>query len=244
MKWHVDGMNRYAVGRFSLLLGIVITDCSLSGSGGLVVWPGSHQEVATYFRRRCPSSSSSEEEEDIQQTFCDQPPILQSTPVEILASPGDLIVCHYSLAHSKSLNSNRNAPYHRQIIYFRLRHVVNDPHPLSNLYNGWNLTVDSSRHFSRHSSHSSHSSRPSSSHQQTFQNDEQSSTASLRMVINRCTRTYTRERAATMTSAIIYNWLEEFYSPGNEFQQIFFLKTFYLIIWNHGDIMLPSLRVR
>ena len=215
LKWHVDGMNRYALGRFSLLLGIVITDCSLSGSGGLVVWPSSHRQVANYFRRRS-SASSSSSNEDVQ-TFCDQPPTLDSTPVELLARPGDLIVCHYSLAHSKSLNVNMNAPYHRQIVYFRLRHVANDPHSLSNLYDGWNVNVAPS-----HSLHYSAS--------------------SLRMAINSCTRTCTRERCATMTSAIVYNWLKEFYSP-DEFKRIFFSETLHLMIRNHVDILLPSLRV-
>ena len=111
---HLDGMytpdNGVPAGSvlsFTMLAGIVLSDVDTPSAGNLVVWPGSHRVLEKYFRDRGPKS-----------LLAGMPAVDLGRPEPVLARAGDVVLCHYQLAHAAGANTS---PHVRYAAYFRLK---------------------------------------------------------------------------------------------------------------------------
>jgi hypothetical protein len=111
---HLDGLHTPTNGvpagevrSFTLLVGVILSDVTGPGEGNLTVWPGSHRLYESYFRDKGPQS-----------LLGGMPPIALPDPVEVTGSAGDVVLCHYQLAHAVGANTS---PHVRYAVYFRLK---------------------------------------------------------------------------------------------------------------------------
>jgi hypothetical protein len=116
---HIDGLytpdNGVPAGSvlsFTMLAGIVLSDVTTPDAGNLVVWPGSHRVLEDYFRARGPRS-----------LLAGMPNVELGRPEPVLARAGDVIFCHYQLAHAAGPNTS---PHVRYAVYFRLKRKGHD----------------------------------------------------------------------------------------------------------------------
>jgi hypothetical protein len=116
---HLDGMytptNGVPEGKimnFTALVGVLLSDLPEGDSGNLVVWPGTHRIYEQYFREHGPQS-----------LLEGMPQVELPQPVQITGSAGDVVLCHYQVAHGIAGNAS---PHVRYAIYFRLYHVDHD----------------------------------------------------------------------------------------------------------------------
>lgn len=113
---HLDGMYtptngvpKGKINSFSMLLGVMLSDVPHEFMGNLSVWPGTHHLYEQYFREHGPES-----------LLDGMPPIDLPQPVQMLGKAGDIVLCHYQLAHAIAQNAS---PHIRYAIYFRLLSV-------------------------------------------------------------------------------------------------------------------------
>jgi ectoine hydroxylase-related dioxygenase (phytanoyl-CoA dioxygenase family) len=114
---HIDGTytpnNRVpkgAIGSFTALAGVFLTDIPNQYWGNFTVWPGSHRILQDYFRKHGIESLRTR----------GLPPIPLPEPVQLTAKAGDAIFCHYMTVHTVVANVS---PYIRYAVFFRLAHV-------------------------------------------------------------------------------------------------------------------------
>jgi hypothetical protein len=113
---HLDGMYtptngvpRGKILSFTMLVGVMLSDVEQPPAGNLVVWPGTHHLYQDYFRRRGPRS-----------LLEGMPEVALPTPVPVTGRAGDVVFCHYQLAHAAGPNTS---PHIRYAVYFRLEHA-------------------------------------------------------------------------------------------------------------------------
>jgi ectoine hydroxylase-related dioxygenase (phytanoyl-CoA dioxygenase family) len=116
---HLDGMytpdNGVPAGSilsFTMLAGMVLSDVDGPDAGNLVVWPGSHRILEGYFRARGPKS-----------LLAGMPEIDLGQAEPVFARAGDVVLCHYQLAHAAGPNTS---PHIRYAVYFRLKRKGHD----------------------------------------------------------------------------------------------------------------------
>ncbi len=101
-------------GTFTCLAGIFLSDQAAADSGNLWVWPGSHRALAAKLKNEGPDS-----------IFENVHPKFDMVPRQITGTTGDLLLCHYMLAHNMGTNTSVHT---RRMSYYRLRtkdHAVN-----------------------------------------------------------------------------------------------------------------------
>ena len=111
---HIDGVptgiNGLEMGspisNFTALVGVFLTRLDREFAGNLTVWPGSHHRLEQHFRSRGPEAMLE-----------GMPRIDLGDPVQLFANPGDVVLCHYQLAHNAAVNVSSND---RIAIYFRV----------------------------------------------------------------------------------------------------------------------------
>ena len=118
-KPHLDGMytptNGVPQGRiasFTMLIGVALSDVSEPFAGNLTVWPRTHHLYEKYFREHGPEA-----------LLHGMPPVLLPEPVHLTARAGDVMLCHYELAHTAAPNIS---PHTRYASYFRASHGNHD----------------------------------------------------------------------------------------------------------------------
>ena len=143
---HVDGFpaphNGVAEGTvlpFTILVGVFLSEVETEFAGNFTVWPGSHFRVEKYFNERGPRA--------LREGMPDLPKLGIGDPVQLKGSPGDVVLCHYALAHSAAVNLSDND---RSACFFRLGHLElyerEDPeYPrhawthLTDMWTGWKI---------------------------------------------------------------------------------------------------------
>ena len=127
---HLDGMytpdNGVPAGSvlsFTMLAGIVLSDVETPDAGNLVVWPGSHLVLERYFRAQGPKS-----------LLAGMPKVDLGRPEPVRARAGDVILCHYQLAHAAGPNTS---PHVRYAAYFRLKRKGHDRLEWETLIDVW-----------------------------------------------------------------------------------------------------------
>jgi hypothetical protein len=130
---HIDGIPTPHNGvpgteimNFSALIGVFLTEVNREFAGNFTVWPGSHLLLEQHFRQRGPQAIGE-----------GMPRIELGNPLQLHCSPGDVVFCHYQLAHSVTVNLSSNDRY---AVYFRI--WLNDLgnqrwKRLTNIWDGW-----------------------------------------------------------------------------------------------------------
>lgn len=108
---HIDGFSVNAeLHRFTLLVGVLLSDCPRAGMGNFAVYPGTHRQSARYLR-----------EHGI--------PALRPGPVgrldlpeavQVTGKAGDVVLCHHQLVHGMAGNLS---PHIRYMAYYRIYHA-------------------------------------------------------------------------------------------------------------------------
>jgi ectoine hydroxylase-related dioxygenase (phytanoyl-CoA dioxygenase family) len=110
------------------LVGVYLTPVTGEFAGNFTVWPGSHIQLQSYFRRCGPTVM-----------YEGRPTIDLGGSLRLPAMPGDVIIAHYQLAHTAAVNLSCND---RIAIYFRLwLRDIDDRRweLLTNIWTGWRL---------------------------------------------------------------------------------------------------------
>ena len=127
---HLDGMHTPTNGvpsgqilNFTMLLGVVLSDVPQPFSGNLAVWPGTHHLYEQYFQ-----------EHGWESLLNGMPPVELPQPEQLTAQAGDVVLCHYQLAHGITANVSPNIRY---AIYFRLHHTEHETHGKQTMTDIW-----------------------------------------------------------------------------------------------------------
>jgi hypothetical protein len=127
---HLDGMYSPTNGvrpgtiqNFTMLVAVFLSDVPEPYSGNFTVWPGTHRLYETYFREHGPES-----------LLEGMPKVALPEPEQITARAGDVVLCHYQIAHCAGPNVS---PHVRYGIFFRLSHVDHSEQKLEVMKNIW-----------------------------------------------------------------------------------------------------------
>lgn len=126
-----NGLQGTEIQNFTALVGIFLTEVKTAFAGNFTVWPGSHIVLEKHFRER--GKTALEE---------GMPSIPLGEPMQLLAKPGDLVLCHYGLAHSAAPNIS---DHDRIAIFLRLwfKEIAAPEakeqrwHNLTHIWHGW-----------------------------------------------------------------------------------------------------------
>ena len=129
-----NGVQGAEIKPFTALIGVFLSEVSSECAGNFTVWPGSHLLLEQHFRQRGSSALTE-----------GMPQIPLGEPKQLLCSPGDMVLCHYQLAHAAAVNVSNNDRY---AVFFRLWFHELDAHKstnarpaawehLTNLWLGW-----------------------------------------------------------------------------------------------------------
>ncbi len=107
---HIDGLSPdRAIERFSMLVGVLLSDAPGKSMGNLAVYPGTHLSVARRVR-----------EHGLEAARAGLIAKLRlPAPVQITGKAGDAVICHHQLAHGKMKNFSHEI---RSMAYFRIYH--------------------------------------------------------------------------------------------------------------------------
>jgi Phytanoyl-CoA dioxygenase (PhyH) len=133
---HIDGIGNglnglpsgSAISNFTALVGVFLTRLDSEFAGNLTVWPGSHHRLEKHFKHRGPQAMQE-----------GMPRIELGDPIQLMANPGDVVICHYQLAHAAAVNLT---PNDRIAVYFRvwLQGIENRRWELlTNIWDGWKI---------------------------------------------------------------------------------------------------------
>jgi hypothetical protein len=127
---HLDGMHSPTNGvpegtiqNFTALLGILLSDLPGPHMGNFTVWPGTHHLYERYFREHSPQS-----------LLNGMPQVPLPEPHPIIGRAGDIVFCHYQLAHGVTPNVS---PHVRYAVFFRLTHVEHEAQKWESMTDIW-----------------------------------------------------------------------------------------------------------
>ena len=128
-----NGVPGTAIQNFTALLGVFLTDVKRDFAGNFTVWPGSHLILEEYFREYGRTALEN-----------GMPNLPLGDPVQLHCQPGDVVFCHYQLAHAAAANIS---PDDRTAIFFRLWfNDISGPdrseqrwHNLTHIWDGWRV---------------------------------------------------------------------------------------------------------
>jgi hypothetical protein len=131
-----NGVQGDELSPFTMLAGVFLSEVAADFAGNFTVWPGSHLRLEQYFRERGRKSLRE-----------GMPQIPLGSSVQLRGSPGDVVFCHYQLAHAAAVNISGNDRY---AVFFRL--WLQEIHPghnpgyreirwqhLTHIWTGWKI---------------------------------------------------------------------------------------------------------
>lgn len=110
---HIDGFfspnANKTISRFTMLVGVILSDVPDKYMGNLTVYPGTHRQIAEYIKKHgtAPLRNGLASKIDLPEG------------VQITGKAGDAVILHYQLAHDKEQNLS---PFIRYMAYWRLWH--------------------------------------------------------------------------------------------------------------------------
>lgn len=118
-EWHTDGMRQGRLHPFTLLVGIALSNVPEPLCGNLTVFPGSHLSLQRHLTANGKLCGYNDECYKPDSVWGDGTLPDLGTPVQLLASRGDLVLAHPNLAHRGGLNYSPDIRYQ---VYFRIKH--------------------------------------------------------------------------------------------------------------------------
>jgi len=118
-----NGVEEGQIFSFTALAGVYLNDVDEEWAGNFTVWPGSHLVLQQYFQTHALDPASG-----------GRVPVDLPEALQIKAKAGDLIFCHYLLAHAAAINISPNIRY---ALFFRLEHLDHDRNRISSMQNAW-----------------------------------------------------------------------------------------------------------
>jgi len=122
--WKIDGLpapangpndENHFVRNYSLLVAVFLSDVDLDNHGNVTLWPGSHLGIQAMLRARGGALAA------LNSGKIDRPVIhnnqLESVPQQLSVKAGDVLLCHYQVAHTHAPNLG---PDIRYVVYFRV----------------------------------------------------------------------------------------------------------------------------
>ena len=133
---HIDGLptpfngvsSKVLYSNFTALVGIYLSPVRTEFAGNFTVWPGSHNILEAHFREHGPEALRN-----------GMPRIPLGQPVQLMTEPGDVVLCHYSLAHTAAVNLSAADRY---AVYFRLwlkGMRLRRWHFMTHIWDGWRV---------------------------------------------------------------------------------------------------------
>lgn len=133
-RYHIDGMHspnngvpKGTIQNFTMLVGVFLSDIPHENMGNFTVWPSTHHNYESYFK-----------EHGAESLLNGMPEVGMPEYKQITARPGDVVLCHYQLAHGIGPNVS---PHVRYAIFFRLSHVDLNrekwQEPMENIWMHW-----------------------------------------------------------------------------------------------------------
>lgn len=119
-EWHTDGMRQGKLHPFTLLLGIALSEVREPLAGNFTVFPGSHHALQNLLIENGKLDGYADECYKADSVWGDGTLPDLGTPVQLLASRGDIVLAHPNLAHRGGLNFSPDIRYQ---VYFRMKHV-------------------------------------------------------------------------------------------------------------------------
>ncbi|TYZ65337.1 hypothetical protein PybrP1_012661 [[Pythium] brassicae (nom. inval.)] len=119
-EWHTDGMRQGKRHPFSLLLGVALSDVREPLAGNLTVFPESHARLHALLTADGRLEGYADECFRTDSVWGGGTLPDLGAPVQLLASRGDIVLAHPTLAHRGGLNFSPDIRYQ---VYFRLKHV-------------------------------------------------------------------------------------------------------------------------
>lgn len=129
--WKIDGLPAPASGpkdeshiirNYSLLVGVFLSDITEEMNGNVTLWPGSHLGIQALLRARGGTVAA------LNAGKVDRPVIhnnqLEAAPQQLVAKAGDVLLCHYQVAHTQAPNLGPDVRY---IVFFRVYAKVHQP---------------------------------------------------------------------------------------------------------------------
>jgi hypothetical protein len=125
-----NGLEGETLHPFTALVGVFLTEVTQEFAGNFTVWPGSHTLLEQHFQQRGKAALTE-----------GMPAIPLGTPVQLLCKPGDVVFCHYELAHAAAVNTSNDD---RIAVFFRvtLKDLAASGQrwrSLTNLWHGWRI---------------------------------------------------------------------------------------------------------
>ena len=124
-QWHIDGMNidknGTNIGGFSLLCGIILSDWKDKYHGNFTVYEGSHHDIYKEIKK------NGEQEFILKQNNKHTKTKLPHKIVQIIGKPGDIVIAHPFLAHTRGPNVSNNIRY----AVFMRPTLINHPYYLA-----------------------------------------------------------------------------------------------------------------
>lgn len=128
-----NGMEGSEIQNFTALFGIFLTEVKSEFAGNFTVWPGSHLLIERYFQEHGEAALTQ-----------GMPIVALGEAVQLLCQPGDVVLCHYQLAHTAAVNTSDRD---RIAVFFRLcfndmsgpEHRSQRWHNLTHMWHGWRI---------------------------------------------------------------------------------------------------------
>ncbi len=123
-----NGVPAGTLGSFTALLGVFLSDVPGPDSGNFTVWPGSHRVIERHLRDVGTESLLK---------GGGMPDVPLGEPLQMTGQAGDIVLCHYQLAHGIAPNVSPNIRY---AIFFRLTHKDHTAHKqeaLTQIWTAW-----------------------------------------------------------------------------------------------------------
>ncbi len=103
-----NGVEGDELSPFTMLVGVFLSEVKTEFAGNFTVWSGSHLLLENYFNDKGQQARRE-----------GMPQISLGEPKQLLCSPGDVVFCHYQLAHAAAVNTSDDDRY---AVFFRMWH--------------------------------------------------------------------------------------------------------------------------
>lgn len=123
-----NGMRKKSLQTFTALIGVFLSETPSTFAGNFTVWPGSHLRLQEHFRHTGRAALRA-----------GVPNINLGAPQQLITRPGDVILCHYLLAHAAAVNCS---DIERRAVFFRIWQkglALRRWHHLTNIWQGWRV---------------------------------------------------------------------------------------------------------